>query len=212
MKGLILKDLIFIKNNTKAQLLSIASVFVIAYVFSDLSMITMIPIILIIFCISTFSYDEYNGCNTYITALPVSRKKIVLSKYIFTLIIAIIALALSSLIVGIIAIVENNFNALEMLAQMFGSTVGVCFAIAIMYPLIYKYGSQKGRLLLLVIFAIVAVSGFLTSELFIKLSFDTSSLIYFINKNFEIVGLVLFLASMSISYFISARIYEKKDF
>ena len=87
IKGLIVKDLLQLKSYRKTLIIFI----VIMFIFSVMNqqqteMINIFSMMLILgfgmFGIATFSYDEMSKADKYIMTLPITRKQIVLSKYI----------------------------------------------------------------------------------------------------------------------------------
>ena len=103
MKGLIKKELLMIKGNLKYALLFLVVFIIISL--EDASIIYYIPtfISMMIF-ITTFSYDEYNSWDAYAISMPVSRKDIVKSKYIASIILIFIAVIFTIIISLIIEI------------------------------------------------------------------------------------------------------------
>ena len=88
--------------------------------------------------------------------------------------------------------------------------------ISLLIPFYYKYGSQKGRIML---FVVIMASALLIGGLFKILQNINFDVLAVINKleniNFIILifGILLFvLIIIYISYLISCRIYSKKEF
>ena len=79
-----------------------------------------------------------------------------------------------------------------------------------MYPFIFKYGMEKGRIGLFVIsFAIVGIIGLLSSVL--KINIPTNVVTFFDIYWFVIIPLIS-IVLLLISYKISEKIYLKKEF
>lgn len=79
-----------------------------------------------------------------------------------------------------------------------------------MYPLIFKYGIEKGRIGLFVLaFAIGSLAGFLSNMINIKIP---EHLLTFFNNFWFIAIPIVILIMLLISYKISERIYLKKEF
>lgn len=209
MLGLIKKDLFTIKGNLKS-ILVIFLVFVLLTLQgkSDLSFI--LPLIVIMMFMSTFSYDEYNNWNAYAITLPNGRKNIVKSKYLATLILVLISAIVTTIISIIVAATNNTLDLEKVLSVMMGSIFSVVLIEAIMYPLIFKFGIEKGRIGLFVgVFAITAIFGLLLKDV------NVSSLSSFVKllENYWMIIIPLFmLVLLSVSYQISKRIYLKKEF
>ena len=76
--------------------------------------------------------------------------------------------------------------------------------------LIFKYGAEKGRIVMLMVgISIMGIILFITNSIKIRVS---NSLIVFLDLYFPIIFLIVAILLISISYFISKRIYLKKEF
>ena len=89
IKGLMLKDLYVFKNYKKNIYFSIiVFAFIIAMASVRINVLVYGSIIFLFFfgmnSISTFSYDENSEIDKYLLSLPITRKEIVFSKYLFT--------------------------------------------------------------------------------------------------------------------------------
>ncbi len=210
MKGLIIKDLLSTKNN-----LTILGVILIIDIImalnGDNSLTFLPPFMSVMMGLSTFSYDEYNKWDAYAITLPKGRENVVKAKYIMSLLLVLS----TSLLVFILSclmsfISKGSLNIGENLGLMFGSIIGTLLVVALMYPLIFKYGIEKGRLIIFVlVFGIAIGGGFLLNF------FDLSSVGTFLNNfgNYLIYFFIVFIILIiGASYFISRKIYLKKDF
>ena len=91
MKGLIIKDLLLMKENWK-QLLLFGLIFIVIGLEGN-QILTFVPVFLsLMVLLSTFSYDDYNKWNSYAVTLPNGRKNIVRAKYIASICLSAIAI------------------------------------------------------------------------------------------------------------------------
>lgn len=209
MLGLIKKDLLTIKGNLKS-ILVIFFVFIIMSFQNKSDFSFILPLICVMLFISTFSYDEYNNWNAYAITLPNGRKSVVKSKYIATIALALIATIITALISLIISITNNNFNVEETISSILGSISSVFIIQSIMYPLIFKFGVEKGRIFLFVgAFLITAVIGFIMN--LIDLS-SIEGMLKIFNNYWVIIIPVILVMMLFISYKISYKIYIEKEF
>ena len=208
MKGLIKKDLLMIKGNLKYALLFLVVFIIISL--EDVSIIYYIPtfISMMIF-ITTFSYDEYNSWDAYAISMPVSRKDIVKSKYIASIILIFIAVIFTLIISLIIGLVYNNINFQEIIANVLICAASIIILEAIMFPLIYKFGVEKGRIGIFVgIFGMALLIGFLLKNF----NVDANNFIVFFDKYYYLIIPITLIIVLVISYLISKKIYWKKEF
>ena len=210
MLGLIKKDLLVMKNNLKYFLLMIL---VFAFFSRESNIIYFIPIFIsIMIFITTFSYDDYNKWNTYAITLPLSREKIVLAKYLTSLLLMVGTVLITFLLSFVIDTINHSFDFDEVFPMIFGGLFALVLLQSFMYPLIYKFGTEKGRIGLFVgVFAVSGLVGYLVN----RVKIDTTALTGFI-QFFNQYGILLLSIAMVIlfvgSYFVSKRIYLKKEF
>ena len=82
--------------------------------------------------------------------------------------------------------------------------------MSILFPVLFKYGAEKGRIVMLMVgISIMGIILFITNSIKIRVS---NSLIVFLDLYFPIIFLIVAILLISISYFISKRIYLKKEF
>jgi len=207
MIGLIKKDLFIIKNNLKIILI-LFIVFFITGLQNSTDM-SYIPITLsVVLFLSTFSYDEYNKWDAYAITLPNGRVNIVKSKYIATIILVLITSLISLILNLLTGYINNSINFEEALSMITGITFSIILIQSISYPIIFKFGIEKGRLLLFAsIFIIISLISLIPVSINIS-----SNIILFIEKYWIILLLIITSIILSISYLISKKIYLKKEF
>ncbi|PKM59223.1 MAG: ABC-2 transporter permease [Firmicutes bacterium HGW-Firmicutes-4] len=206
MKGLILKDLLNLKSTFKmlgVMMLFFAVVFLPqgnGFIFG------MIILMFAMMVVTTISYDDLAKWDAYALTMPVTRKEMVLSKYLVMAFLNTLG-AVLSLIVGIVGsvIMRQSFD-LEILA-IIGSVYLVAFIFgSVIIPLIYKFGTEKARLMLFLCALLPTALILLVEQFNVPLPTTGNPWIYlFLLIAFSIVGVVL-------SYLISLKIYTKKEF
>lgn len=181
----------------------------------------VIGIIVGMISLSTFSYDEMAKSNRYILTLPVTRKEIVLEKYILaigaTILGSLLGFVLTLLIGNIMNYVRPDnvidINIDTLLATTIGGLFGVSLIQAIQIPSIFKWGAEKGRIQMFIVLFVLALIGsgvgFLIKES--GLSVDIAKL-ESVLKNFGLFLLILLsFIIYFISYKISYKIYKNKE-
>lgn len=154
MKSLILKDLYNIGHNTKSMFLFLL-IFAVFFIPSGASIYVMMSSIMCTtMIVTTFSFDETSKWIRYALVMPISKKDIVLGKFVTLALFCIIG-NLFGLVVGSVGeffihnFTFNNDEILSLLtftltAFIFSFTFG-CFLI----PLMFKFGPEKGRMLMI---------------------------------------------------------------
>ena len=74
MKGLIKKDLLVVRSNAKILFIVLVALSLLAIKDNSSDILVIMPIFSIMMFVSTFSYDEFNKFNTYVSTLPNGRK------------------------------------------------------------------------------------------------------------------------------------------
>ena len=211
MKGLLLKEsLVMIKNN-KASLLIIPIFAVIGIINKQMMFILLIPVLLAMLPLGTMTYDEISRWNFYVQCMPVEKKRIVSSKY---LTVVILALA-GAFIVGCIKLIydiaagETDHRVIIMMI-ITAFTLGLlvpCISI----PLNLKFGTAKGRIFYLIFTGIICgvlPSMFLSDDknFTVKLAKLTSHFAVF-----SIISVAAVLVLLAVSWTIYSMIYEHKE-
>lgn len=210
MLGFIKKDLLVMKNNLKYFLLMIL---VFAFFSRESNIIYFIPIFIsIMIFITTFSYDDYNKWNTYAITLPLSREKIVLAKYMTSLLLMVGTVLITFLLSFVIGTVNHSFDFDEVFPMLFGGLFALVLLQSFMYPLIYKFGTEKGRIGLFVgVFAVSGLVGYLVNHVKIDTTAFTGFIQFFNQYGILLLSIVMVILFVG-SYFVSKRIYLKKEF
>lgn len=208
MLGLIKKDFLLIKGNLK--LVSIIFIVLIFISFEESSNFIFIPaFISIILFFSTFSYDEYNKWDAYAITFPNGKENIVKSKYLSTLLLVLFTVLITMIIWIIISIVNNNLDIEYILLTSFGCFASVIFLQSIMYPLIFKFGIEKSRIVIFIgIFLLIAIIGLISRNIG-SIPIEVVSLF---NNYWMIIVPLIIIITFSVSYYLSKKTYMKKEF
>ena len=217
MKGLIIKDLCVLKNQMKTLLLVLAFFIIFSIINEDATFILfLVPFYMIMILITTFNYDEFNKWDSYCNSLPLSRKEIVKSKYILFNATSLIALILGILASFIIPSFIENTTFESLFASIIGVAFGICLVISLLIPFYYKFGSSKARIMLFLCIVILALLIGAITSLDIFNNKELMNIINSLNNlnlgMFTLLLIILTVIIMSISYYISVRIYKNKEF
>ncbi len=210
MLGLIKKDFLLIKANLKSMII-IFVIYVMLAFQGTFDVTFIVPLIGIMLFISTFSYDDFNNWNSYAVTLPDGRKNVVKAKYIasiiLTIILAIVSLAIG---IGISYTQKNSINLDEIISSQMGTMLSSVIIISLLYPIVFKFGATNGRIILFaVVFGIAGIGALI--EQFI----DMTLIINIINglDSYSLIAIpIISVILLGISYLISNKIYQNKEF
>ncbi|MGI6004270.1 MAG: ABC-2 transporter permease [Christensenellales bacterium] len=166
----------------------------------------------IMYCTYPFSIGEQGNLDTLYATLAVSRRDVVAGRYLYALGIGLLAMALA-VISGILFALPRQipYGPDQALVQ-----VGACMAVlvvlvSIQLPIYFKLGYAKAKML-----AYLPMFGFL---LFVPfgdmLEKPLAGMMLWISQNtlgFALICSGACLGIFTLSYTISARLYEKRDF
>ncbi|MFF2176902.1 ABC-2 transporter permease [Lysinibacillus sp. NPDC058147] len=208
MAGLILKDLMSIQRQIKAQaFLLIFFLFVSIFMQQSLILFTLIIFIVTFQAITALTYDEQSNWDKYANTLPISKGDIILSKYILSVLLMLFGLILALPIVFIIHRFTNNWASAEFFLT-FNLLVTLAFCmLALLLPIYIKFGSIKGRLFLISLCFIPSILFNLLKEYLPDITLTLSNL-----KQYMFFAPFAGLLILWLSSLISTAIYQRKEF
>jgi ABC-type transport system involved in multi-copper enzyme maturation permease subunit len=209
MKGLLLKDFLSLKNYIRTILIVLIAYALFSFFGNNISMLmVMFALFSAMLPVTTFFYDEQAKWDKYALSHSVERRTVVLSKYVFALLILVVGELIALGVVSILGIIkpEMALTGSELLSL---AAVGVFYAgylNAILIPLIHRYGTEKARMMMIMILFLPAILIFIFKDSFSAL-LDPAVLTK------TIIGLGIgIIAAIAISINISIRIYARKEF
>ena len=206
MLGLVIKDFYITKKYMKTIFMIVIFYSVFCTIYSNMPFLAgMIILSFSMIVLTTIAYDDAVKWDKYALSMPVSRKNIVFAKYvstaIYTLSGSIITLVLTIIIQLIKKAQVTNEDLFTILAI---STIGFVL-VSVLLPLVYKFGLEKARLLLVLVFAIPFAVVLIAKSMNIAVPSERS--IYNILIFSPFVALIIFV----LSFYISSKIYENKE-
>lgn len=159
----------------------------------------------------TFSISEKNGMERLYGILPVSRKHLVIGRYLYTYVVGLMTLMISLIIHPIVLQALGIAVSFEdiIAAAITGILLFSIFTVFLL-PGYYKFGAIKGR-----VFIFVPAAGYFVVLAFVYLfGFTGSSALTSIISNpliFVIVVLLLCIMAFLLSVTVSIRIFQNKE-
>lgn len=215
MRGLLVKDYLLLKNQ-KMYFLSLTIIFTLIAIFthSPTLIITTLPLFISMFSVSTISYDEFDNGNPFLFTLPFTKKQYVLGKYIFGIGIGIIGVFVAAIILSIMSLFTTVDTGILIVAL---SSINLLIVfMAFLLPVQLKYGSEKGRLVNLVVIGVIWIVGVIILSISTMLKVDVKGILITIaNLNPYVAMLVILIISLMIvyiSYRVSIKLFSSKQF
>ena len=215
MKGLLMKDFAFVKLQAKSMIIIFLLVVFMLLQGSNFEFVIVYAnIIFTMFVVTTINYDYFeNGC-AFLMTLPISRRMYVSEKYVLAFLAAGCGFIADVIFMLIAHFLKEEYvfgmdNLIFALAYVLGSLVFV----ALMLPIELKYGPEKARIAMIVVVAIIFAGVFVFTGIGpFDLSGTTTKLMSL--KKIVLLGIagVAVVITLGISYLISCRIMEQKEF
>lgn len=210
MKGLLIKDTYLLASQRRFFLFVLAFAVVIMFLTGSTTFaIGYATFLGGLFALTTVNYDELENGFTFLFTLPISRKEYALKKYIFGIAVGAIcclSITLFGLVANWLLILEE---ASEIIATALFTYSLLLFFLALVIPLHFRFSSEKARMVLLVLIAAGIGFSFSLGTMGVL---DGKALATW-STGIGIIALITFLAlCLTLSYFLSVRILNKKDF
>lgn len=214
MKSLILKDLYNIGHNAKSMLFILV---VLAVALIPTSGVTEYIFVCTILCsmmiITTFSFDDNSKWERYAMIMPVSKKDLVAGKFIVLAIFCLVGSLFGLVVSSIGGLITKNISfELAGIGELLFLAL-TAWGIALVFggmsiPLVFKFGAEKGRVLMFVSFLLPAAICFGLYQLLVWLGVEfTDRLVFTLLCFSPIVALIWCYVMYQISY----RIFSKQE-
>lgn len=216
IKGLILKDLLQLKSYKRTLI-----VYILIFILTGFAQETtkgigvMVAVMLTLgfgmFSMASFNYDEQAKSDGYFLTFPLTKRNILLAKYILVILSTIVGTIVGVLAsILIIYFIDKQFpNINDILYTILGGIFGVGLIEAIQIPCVYKWGAEKGRIQMFIVAALIVVLalGVLSFASDLNISILANKTENFI----PIVLTLLIILIYYISYKVSYKIYKNKE-
>ena len=213
MKGLILKDIIAAKKQFSSFLIIIVIFSIITLLTDNVFFSSFIVLFGGIMPVSLISYDDKSRWNSYCDTLPCSRKDVISSKYIFTLILNFSLTLLMTVLLSVKSAGTQTFDFTSIIISSLVILSGSFVFPSVMLPIIIKFGVEKARIIYTAA-TIVTVAAAAPLSSFALLNLEAEIPEHFQNSMI-ITALIIFAVSALLLFFswlISVKIYNGKEF
>ena len=217
IKGLFIKDMKLMKNQKQFFAIMILCAMGFINFFEPDFLVTYMGVMCMFFVLSTISYDEFDNGNAFLFSLPISRKDYVLEKYLFGASVGTGAWLLAVAVTTVYQIWRNPvFSISDWLITSCLLLLLTLFFMAVLLPIQLKFGGEKGKMVMMLvyggIFALVVLIGKAIEEFHL----DVEAFLHWLDNLDSIpvlltAGLIL-AAALGLSYGISVKIVQKKEF
>lgn len=153
MKGLLVKDKYLIAQRKQTLLLFLAICIILGFSTDGSFIVGYMSFFSAILAVSTISYDEADNGMMFLMTMPIERKTYAYSKYIFGAICGGISWLIAVLLMFVLNAVKNlPINLMENILAAMAFLPVTVLALDLMIPVQLKYGAEKSRTVMLVVF------------------------------------------------------------
>lgn len=213
MIGFVYKDLLVLRRQVLLYLLFVGvyAALVVSGVFGPYILPALLVVIGLMLPMSSMSYDDLARWDKYAAATPALRQGIVAGKYLF----ALLCILGSAVLVLILMLALSLTGLMETSAIETGLTVLGCIGSAlildaVLLPLLFKFGAEKSRVILMILFAAVFGGSTLVGALAEKAIPLPEPPAWLLTALPGVLGIIA-VGGFVASYFISQGIFERKE-
>ena len=215
MKGLLTKDLLLMAAQRRSMIIIVLMGAVMSLSFDASVIVLYLGILGTILAVGTLSYDEYDNGYPFLFTLPVSRKTYVREKYMISLAGAAVFTVIGLAVSFIMSAVRGSAGVEDILPTAAGALGAGIVMVSFIIPLRLKYGSEKSRIALYVLYALFAAIIFAGSKFLEGSGLKEPVMNYLVHTGpgAVIAGIAVFTLILLIgSERVSERILEKKEY
>lgn len=217
MRGLLEKDFRLTLTRKQTLLIFFVMAIIMSMSMDGSFLIGYLTMLASIVALGTISYDEFENGFPFLMTLPFDRKTYVREKYVFCFLMAAAAWCVGAVMYCVTSMIRHNVaNPVSELSMLITILPVMYVSVSILIPLQLKYGQEKSRTVLFIIFGIIAVIIFGANSLFkgkanpfASLASDLSSM-----PRATVVLAITAICALAvfISYLFSTRVMENKEF
>ena len=208
MIGLIYKDLMVMRKT-----LALYMVIFVVYGYMGIAydqgglMFAMVLVLSAILPVSSIAYDERCKWDKIANTAPLSRKEIVMAKYLFAILLTVFSVA----VCFVIYLFDSRMPMTEKLIMCYMLTMGGMLYQALLLPVNIKFGAEKGRNIMLAIMFVPVLLVVAVSNTGLV---DLPAVVLFLENNEQLIPYIVtatVAVVYSVSVTLSVKIYENKD-
>ena len=216
MRGFMVKDLrLMLQRKSYLVVLFIIGLFL-TFQQGDMFAVMYLTMVAMMFAISTLNYDESDNGYSFLMTLPADRRTYVRAKYLLIVLVGILGCLAGSVMYAVYMANQGGEVSLEeSIAEAAVYLLVVLLVADVMLPLQMKFGAEKGRMVLFLVIGVFVIVGGVCMKLF-----QGNGSLQEVVGAVSGMGMWMFIGCLAVlcllltllSYCISVRVMEKKEF
>ena len=216
MKGLLTKDFYILKQRKQTFLIFIGVCIIMGFTSNGSFLVGYMCFLSAFMAVSTIAYDDADNGMPFLMTLPVERKTYALSKYVLGGIFCFLAWVVSLVVLYAIGLIRGTLYdpAQELVSSLIFFPL-VALMLDLTIPIQLKYGAEKSRTVMFILFGGIAAILVLGRKVFFREDGGRALLASLENipGSLVVLGLVgISVVLTLVSLGVSRRIMEKKTF
>ena len=215
-KGLITKELVFLKSYKKNLILFVILAAMLCFLNDSITsfMPVYIPLILGMIATNSFVYDGQANLDRYLLSFPLNKKDIIRTKYIYILSFTVLGSILG--IVFAMALQSIKDISLLNIDDIVSTGAGALFGMMILQmfqiPILIKFGYEKGKFIQMIAIVLIMMIASILSVTVMKItSLSLNEVLDMLKKYGLYIIPIITVLFYLLSYKISYNIYKKKE-
>lgn len=217
MKGLLIKDFKLLKGRMSVfYIIIVIAVSMVVFSKNFSFLLGYMPFVFSIFALSTISYDEYDNGYAFLFTLPFSRTGYVAEKYCFILMFGGGSMIIATILTIVFGVSRGTISLSETATYAVFTFAILVVLQAVIIPLQLKFGAERGKIALIIVWGILFVIGVAAIKALKLLGIDIMNII----DNLPMVSmgvmtaliLIAAIIILLISMKISSSIMNRKEF
>lgn len=221
MRGLIYKDICLLSKQKKLAIIYVFVAVMLSFSMDATFIVSYFSMIGALLVLTTLSYDAFDNGYPFLMSLPVDAKTYIMAKYTFSF-LGLAVFWIVAMGIELITLVARgiSFDLWDMISMNLALFPAFLLIIALMIPVTLKFGTEKCRVILVVIAGVVVLIALLGKKITEYLAK---------NSQIDLEGILLKLESLSkgaiiisalivsillllLSMLISTKIMQKKEY
>lgn len=221
MKGLLIKDLKIIMNQKKFLIMYLFVAIVLSFSMDSTFIVSYFPMVGVLLILSTITYDYQDDGFSFLMTLPINPGDYAVAKYVFSILGTICVWGFSVILQFAGLHIQKTPYVLSTTLITDACILAMfMIIISIMIPIDIKYSTEKGRIVMFLIFGIV-MGAVIAGKGILEVISNKLGITFFDGPNpFDSFSPALFAAALyavcvfclSISMMISIRVMKKREF